>query len=33
VPATARASIGVFNDEHDIAVLIEGLEEVGRLFG
>ena len=33
VPATARASIGVFNDEHDIDVLIEGLEEVGRLFG
>jgi cysteine desulfurase / selenocysteine lyase len=33
VPATARASVGVFNDEHDIDVLIEGLEEVGRLFG
>jgi cysteine desulfurase/selenocysteine lyase len=33
VPATARASIGVFNDEDDIDVLIEGLEEVGRLFG
>ena len=33
VPATARASIGVFNDEHDIDVLIEGLEEAGRLFG
>jgi len=33
VPATARASIGVFNDEHDIDVLIEGLDEVGRLFG
>jgi len=33
VPATARASIGVFNDEHDIDVLIEGLGEVGRLFG
>ncbi len=25
VPATARASFGVFNDEHDIDVLIEGL--------
>ena len=33
VPATARASIGPFNDEHDIDVLIEGVEEAGRLFG
>ncbi len=33
VPATARASIGPFNDEHDIDVLIEGIEEAGRLFG
>jgi cysteine desulfurase/selenocysteine lyase len=33
VPATARASIGLYNDEHDIDVLIEGIEEAGRLFG
>jgi len=33
VPATARASIGLYNDEHDIDVLIEGLVEAGRLFG
>ncbi len=33
VSATARASIGPFNDEHDIDVLIDGLEEAGRLFG
>ncbi len=33
VPATARASIGPYNDEHDIDVLIEGLKEAGRLFG
>jgi cysteine desulfurase / selenocysteine lyase len=33
VSATARASIAPFNDEHDIDVLIEGLEEAGRLFG
>jgi cysteine desulfurase/selenocysteine lyase len=33
VSATARASIGPYNDEHDIDVLIEGLIEAGRLFG
>lgn len=33
VPATARASIGLYNDEHDIDVLIEGLLEADRLFG
>jgi cysteine desulfurase/selenocysteine lyase len=33
VPATARASIGPYNDEHDIDVLIEGLIEAVRLFG
>jgi cysteine desulfurase/selenocysteine lyase len=33
VPATARASVGLYNDEHDIDVLIEGLIEAGRLFG
>lgn len=32
VPATARASIGPYNDENDIDTLIEGLKEAGRLF-
>jgi cysteine desulfurase/selenocysteine lyase len=33
VQATARASLSLFSDEHDIDVLIEGLLEAGRLFG
>ncbi len=33
VSATARASVGLYNDERDIDVLIEGLAEAGRLFG
>jgi len=33
VNATARASIGLYNDEHDIDVLIEGLKHVGTVFG
>jgi cysteine desulfurase/selenocysteine lyase len=33
VSATARASFGLYNDEHDVDVLIEGLIEAGRLFG
>ena len=33
VPATARASLALYNDEHDVDVLIEGLVEAGRLFG
>jgi cysteine desulfurase/selenocysteine lyase len=32
VPATARASLALYNDPHDVDVLIEGLEEAGRLF-
>jgi cysteine desulfurase / selenocysteine lyase len=32
VTATARASIGTYNDEHDIDTLIEGLVEAGRIF-
>jgi cysteine desulfurase/selenocysteine lyase len=32
VSATARASIGPYNDEQDIDRLIEGLTEAGRLF-
>jgi cysteine desulfurase/selenocysteine lyase len=33
VQATARASLSLFSDEHDIEALIEGLVEAGRLFG
>ena len=33
VQATARASLSLFSDEHDVEVLIEGLLEAGRLFG
>jgi cysteine desulfurase/selenocysteine lyase len=33
VSATARASLSLFSDEHDVEVLIEGLVEAGRLFG
>jgi len=32
VPATARASFGVYNDLDDVEVLLEGLEEAARLF-
>jgi len=32
VPATARASFGLYNDLDDIDVLVEGLEEAARLF-
>ena len=32
VTATARASIGPYNDEQDVDTLIEGLTEAGRLF-
>ena len=33
VPATARASFGVYNDEGDVAALIRGIERVQRIFG
>jgi cysteine desulfurase / selenocysteine lyase len=32
VTATARASLGLYNDEHDVDTLIEGLAEAGSLF-
>jgi cysteine desulfurase / selenocysteine lyase len=32
VPATARASFGLYNDERDIDTLVEGLHEASRLF-
>ncbi|MBK6707114.1 MAG: cysteine desulfurase [Sphingomonadales bacterium] len=33
VPATARASFGIYNDESDVAALVRGLERVKRIFG
>jgi cysteine desulfurase/selenocysteine lyase len=32
VPATARASFGIYNDADDVEVLIEGLDKAARLF-
>jgi len=32
VPGTARASFGVYNNKHDISVMIEAMQEVHRLF-
>lgn len=33
VPATARASFGIYNDEADVAALVRGLDRVQRIFG
>ncbi|HEX8055444.1 MAG TPA: cysteine desulfurase [Novosphingobium sp.] len=33
VPATARASFGIYSDESDIAALLRGLERTKRIFG
>jgi cysteine desulfurase/selenocysteine lyase len=33
VPATARASFGIYNDESDIAALLAGIERTQRIFG
>jgi cysteine desulfurase / selenocysteine lyase len=33
VPATARASFGIYNDESDVAALVRGIERVQRIFG
>ena len=33
VPATARASFGLYNDESDIAALMTGIERTKRIFG
>jgi cysteine desulfurase/selenocysteine lyase len=33
VPATARASFGLYSDESDIAALIAGIERTRRIFG
>ena len=32
VPATARASFGLYNDETDIAALVRGIERTLRIF-
>ncbi len=33
VPATARASFGIYSDENDVAALVAGLHRVSRIFG
>ena len=33
VPATARASFGLYNDDSDIAALLRGIERTRRIFG
>ena len=33
VPATARASFGLYSDESDIAALLAGIERTRRIFG
>ncbi len=33
VPATARASFGIYNDDGDVSALVRGLERVTRIFG
>ena len=33
VPATARASFGLYSDESDIAALLRGIERTRRIFG
>jgi cysteine desulfurase/selenocysteine lyase len=33
VPATARASFGLYSDEGDIAALLAGIERTKRIFG
>ena len=33
VPATARASFGIYNDEGDVEALVRGLHRVQRIFG
>jgi cysteine desulfurase/selenocysteine lyase len=33
IPATARASFGIYSDEDDVAALIRGIERTKRIFG
>ena len=33
VPATARASFGIYSDDNDVAALVEGINRVRKIFG
>ena len=33
VPATARASFGIYSDDSDVAALVDGIERVRKIFG
>lgn len=33
IPATARASFGIYSDEEDVAALINGMQRVQKIFG
>jgi cysteine desulfurase/selenocysteine lyase len=33
IPATARATFGVYNTERDVASLVAGIEKVREVFG
>jgi selenocysteine lyase/cysteine desulfurase len=33
VPATVRASIGLYNNEEDLFALVEGVKKVKEMFG
>ena len=33
VPATARASFGIYSDESDVAALLAGIERTRTIFG
>jgi cysteine desulfurase/selenocysteine lyase len=33
VPATARASFGIYSDESDVEALLRGIERTIRIFG
>jgi len=33
VPATARASFGLYSDENDVTALLRGIERTKRIFG
>jgi len=33
VPATARASFGLYSDEGDVEALVRGIERARRIFG
>jgi len=33
VPATARASFGIYSDDRDVAALVDGIERVRKIFG